>query len=478
MTGRIEREHYRRFSRPSTWFSGIDNAAAAEIAAAGSDIVLVLSSGGNVEDLSYADPSLEEYAPETWIGRRWETTVTTECVDKIRAMISESGAAPSTRRRQVNHPAEGIPDLPVTYAVVALDGSSFRVALGQDLRKYADIQSRMLQNQIEMEREYRNLRQAETRYRILFNLLSQPMIVIDGENCEILDANKATRDLVGKSAGQLVGESVMTIFDRGGRKPVEAALETVRRRGTENRAQTRLAKQAGTAIVNVQPFRDGENVNFILKIRTPTQTGAATETRPSLDRDALFQAFPEAAVITDDTGRVELPNDQFLALAKAVSPAGIVGRNLSAWLGGSPVDMQLILSALKERGEIRNFATVFNDEFGAAVPVRIAARLHSAGLLPRIGFLILETGTSATRHPSVAGALPYEPASFGELVGRVPLKELLREASDIIEKLCIEAALRQTHNNRASAAEMLGLSRQSLYIKMRRHALGGSEVSD
>jgi DNA-binding NtrC family response regulator len=59
-----------------------------------------------------------------------------------------------------------------------------------------------------------------------------------------------------------------------------------------------------------------------------------------------------------------------------------------------------------------------------------------------------------------------------DLVGRVPLKGIVRETSDIIERLCIEAALELTQDNRASAAEMLGLSRQSLYVKLRRYGLG------
>ena len=70
-----------------------------------------------------------------------------------------------------------------------------------------------------------------------------------------------------------------------------------------------------------------------------------------------------------------------------------------------------------------------------------------------------------------AASLAPDGADFSELIGRVPLKELIREAVDVIEKMCIEAALRQTDNNRASAADLLGLSRQSLYIKLRRHGL-------
>jgi DNA-binding NtrC family response regulator len=53
----------------------------------------------------------------------------------------------------------------------------------------------------------------------------------------------------------------------------------------------------------------------------------------------------------------------------------------------------------------------------------------------------------------------------------VPLKNLVRESADLIERLCIEAALDVSGNNRASAAQLLGLSRQGLYSKLRRHGL-------
>ena len=52
------------------------------------------------------------------------------------------------------------------------------------------------------------------------------------------------------------------------------------------------------------------------------------------------------------------------------------------------------------------------------------------------------------------------------------MKEIVRESSDMIERLCIEAALTLTADNRASAADLLGLSRQSLYSKLHRYGLG------
>ena len=45
-------------------------------------------------------------------------------------------------------------------------------------------------------------------------------------------------------------------------------------------------------------------------------------------------------------------------------------------------------------------------------------------------------------------------------------------------RLCIEAALRITRDNRASAAEMLGLSRQGLYAKLRRYGIGDLDAPE
>ena len=58
-----------------------------------------------------------------------------------------------------------------------------------------------------------------------------------------------------------------------------------------------------------------------------------------------------------------------------------------------------------------------------------------------------------------------------ELVGSAPLKDLVADTSDIVEKICIETALKMTKNNRVATAEMLNLSRQSLYVKLRKYNL-------
>ena len=93
------------------------------------------------------------------------------------------------------------------------------------------------------------------------------------------------------------------------------------------------------------------------------------------------------------------------------------------------------------------------------------------GERPYFGFFIRDVGRRLhTEQPSS----PEQPRWLDQLtdrVGRVPLKDLVRESTDTIERLCIEAALKLTGDNRASAAELLGLSRQSLYVKIDRYGI-------
>jgi DNA-binding NtrC family response regulator len=56
-------------------------------------------------------------------------------------------------------------------------------------------------------------------------------------------------------------------------------------------------------------------------------------------------------------------------------------------------------------------------------------------------------------------------------VGRVSLPDLVKDTVEMVERHFIEAALELTRDNRTAAAEVLGLSRQSLYLKLRRHRL-------
>ena len=104
--------------------------------------------------------------------------------------------------------------------------------------------------------------------------------------------------------------------------------------------------------------------------------------------------------------------------------------------------------------------------------VEISATMVPHGDRPFLGFTIRDVGRRLNGESRNKKELPRSVGQLTELVGRVPLKDIVGETTDLIEQLCIEAALELTRDNRASAAEMLGLSRQSLYVKLRRYGVG------
>ena len=53
------------------------------------------------------------------------------------------------------------------------------MALGRDMRPDMALQQRLVSAQVSMERDYWRLRHVETRYRLLFQQASEPVLILD-----------------------------------------------------------------------------------------------------------------------------------------------------------------------------------------------------------------------------------------------------------------------------------------------------------
>jgi transcriptional regulator PpsR len=143
------------------------------------------------------------------------------------------------------------------------------------------------------------------------------------------------------------------------------------------------------------------------------------------------------------------------------------------------VDFELLRKNLSKRSQLRQFMTTLRSEYGEAIDIELSGVAALDAKQPCLGFVIRRSAKkSEPRAPRPDEPLAGSIQDMTELIGRVPLKDLVRETSDIIERLCIEAALKTTQGNRASAAELLGLSRQSLYVKLRRYGLSDFDADD
>ncbi|WP_460449687.1 transcriptional regulator PpsR [Alsobacter sp. SYSU BS001988] len=462
------------FATPRESLGGsVDAETAGALISATADIALVIDREGVVRDVSVSDLDLAELDARSWVGRPWRDTVTVDSKGKIDELLGAPSAKSASRWRQVNHPTPSGVDAPVRYSAIRLDQDGRTLAVGRDLRAIGLMQQRLVDAQQAMEREYARIRSVETRYRLLFQLASEAVVIVDGLTNRIVDANPASTRILGVSPKRIIGQAFADLFDEGSAQAVQSLFAATRSAGRADDVHARTEEGKTSLLLSASLFRQESAAHLLIKLRPMAAEGASAPASAS-SLMQVIERLPEAFAVTDLTGRVLAANSAFLDLAQAPTEQQVKNQPISRWLGRPGLDVETLFNALRAHGSVRNFSTVLRGELDGLETVEIAAVLVEGGEIPCVGFSIRTNGWRQADRQFSGPELPST-EQFTDLVGRMPLKEMVRETTDIIERLCIEAALELTRDNRASAAEMLGLSRQSLYTKLRRFGLGDLE---
>ncbi len=470
----------------------LDAKSASRLVESASDIALVLDDHGTILDLVVQDPELPSDAAGEWIGRPWVQTVTIESRQKVEALLRDAAAATGEARwRQVNHPTKDGDDLPLLYAAVRLadarPGGRGRkgciVAFGRNLRTTVALQKRLIEAQQAMERDYWRFREAETRYRHLFQTSGEAVLIVDGLTQKVLEANPAARALCGDARGKLVGSALPSLFDTRAAEALQSLLAAARSIGSREPVRALCADHVTEVAASASVFRQDENA-FVLVRLTPVADKAVATPRGKAapnggiaagSAESTLRAFvqnaSDALVFTDAQGRVLSANRAFVALAQASAEDQVRGQMLDRWVGRTGVELGVLITNLRQRGSVGLFVTAVRGEYGASTEVEIAASALPPAEDPVLAFAIRNIERRLRAQPLVNAPITRSADDLAELVGNVPLKEIVSETTDLIEQLCIETALEMTGDNRASAALLLGLSRQSLYVKLRRFGL-------
>ena len=467
------------FVSPKTALGDLDAEAAAALIAAAADVTLVLGIDGVIGDVAIRtdDLAADLRDPAAWNGKPFASIVAPDSRPKVAALLADAAGELETRWRHINHLTADGRSIPVLYCCVQLETTRL-VAFGRDLRDLSALQQRLIAAQQNMERDYTKLRDVETRYRLLFQLSSEAVMILDAARMRVLEANPAARAVFDSDVDDLSGTALAALFTPESLALVEAHLGAVRA-GVRVDDVTARTRNGRDMMVKASFFRQEMDALFLVRIAPMHGQSAMTEV---LDARAKLlwavERAPDGFVVTDADGRVIVGNAAFFDMVQLAHEESGRGRPLDDWMGTSGVDVAVLIANLRQRGAVRFFSSTIRGEEGTTVQVEISAVSIRNGGQPCFGFAIRNVAPriAAPNHggdgAASARALPRSVEQLTELIGQVPLKDLVREATEVIERLCIEAALDLTGNNRASAAEMLGLSRQSLYVKLRRYGLG------
>ena len=435
------------------------------------DLRLTLNESGGVQAVDANSGLLRHLPRDAMIGRPWIELVRESdkgiAADALSAAQKEPGIAHRMDVALMAGPEEQ--PVPVTCWLCAnTDDNSTQLAC-VDLRGETNLRQQLVNAQRTLEQDYWSNRRLEARYRRMLEMVAEGFLVVDDLSGRVLEANSVAASLLNLEEGALVGR----VFPVGLDNDSTRVLTELQR---EARSTTAVVQGQVTTTdsdplsIGVTCLRQGNETRLLIRL------ASISENQPDLGLGGdSFEASPDGILITDQNGAVIAANSAFLEMACIQDAQQATGRRADRWLGRSIVDLDVLLSNIHSDRPLQLFSSVLRTELGTRLDIELSAVQTEHSGRPLILMFIRDVSRRIGTEESTEVHLPRSIEQITGRVGRVPLKQLVRESTDVIEALCIEAALKLTQDNRAAAAELLGLSRQSLYTKLRRFDIGDSE---
>lgn len=443
-----------------------------DLVSAAADLTLVVGADRVVETVIVNPQSSLAALATGWEGHSLIDLFAEESWAKLQQRLE---APDSVVPLELNHAGPVPYEFPVRYVMRPWTGTDKLLMLGRDLRPLAEVQQQLVQAHRAIGRDHEAQRELETRYRVLMEENSLPLLIISEMTGRIVDLNSSAARLMGAARNDLLSAPIAQEFD--GRRRGEL-LESLAKNGT--------SEGAGYLDLNVR--RTGQRVKISAKMFRAARERlllcriGLSESAQSLEGDRsammqnLFEKGTDAIVFLDGAGLIKAANEAFLHMTDSHSASVVVDRAFSDFLSRGAVDLKVLLDNVKRVGHLRHYRTRLNTDYMGEVSVELSATLFTDRGKQIVAIVARDSVVTDRVVWPVSGTDNEGLRNVMRLVGYSTLKEIVDETTEIIEKMCIEAALEMSGNNRAAAAELLSLSRQSLYVKLRKFGILNKEV--
>lgn len=440
------------------------------------DVGLVISDEGTILS-ALLNPAFTDRARfEALEGSNITDTLTPESQEKFtrRLGVFLTGEG-DVRAIEVNHQrANGRSDLPIRYSFHRIGTAGAILLLGRDLRPVAEMQQQLVSAQMALERDYEAHRDYEMRFRVLLDSMTDGVLMMAMQTGIITEANAALIDLIDKPRDAVVGHPMLSLVDSRHETGLIDRLTTQALSGTSDTVAVQLRGRSETVLLRPTVFRAAGERILMCHISVAGRHDAPSD---SIDQHlrGLYANSPDSIVFTTLEGTILSTNDSFLNLIGTTHDMSLRGQPLPDLLQRGSVDFKVMAENAAQSGRLRTYATKVAGDYGSPRDVDISVTRFQAGLNVVLAFIIREGGRSETESDDTRDD---GLSSVKELVGSSTLKDIVSETTNVVERMCIETAITLTMNNRVAAAEMLGLSRQSLYVKLRKFGLIDRDQTD
>lgn len=437
------------------------------------DVYLLVSTDGVIQSVVTSPNALDEDETGRWVGTGLGDLLDSASQQKFGdalKRLSEIGKDDGHPQwLELTHIDRAGRPIPIRYAILPLRDSGEMLLLGEDQRPVIEIQQQLLNAQIALEREHETQREIDTRYRILMDFTADAVMLVSLSSLTVTDVNYNAASLLGTTRSELIGRDIQEYLVDFGREQLVSVLEGQPQAGSPAPKSVR-ARIGGRDIHPTGKLFRASGEQLVMLRLVDSEYGSVGDRRMISNLRQLFHSGVDAIVFADRDGNILSASETFLNHADVASEELVRGRSLADFLGRGAVDLRMLIDNARRAGHLRSYATKIKSELGVQVAVEISATWLTDRFEPVLA-LVIRAASGALNIRADVPMLESNPNNIVELVGSSTLKDIVAETTDVIEKICIETAIELTRNNRVAAAEMLGLSRQSLYVKLRKYGL-------
>jgi transcriptional regulator PpsR len=435
------------------------------------DITLLLDMEGVIREATLS-PAMSGESVDGWLGRPWVEIAGEIGGDKIKRMVDDARVSGISAFRQINQRFPSGLEIPMEFTTVLLGGRAGMLAIGKNLQAVAELQSRLIAAQQTMERDYWKLRQIETRYRLVFDASNEAVMIVSAANLRIIEANRTAIEALNSPRRRnedLAGRELLHDVAAEDRDAVREMLARIRERGKALSILVHLGAEAKPWMLRGSLITAEPGHVFLLQFTPASDLSAPTENAEHSTVEELIDHLPDGFVALDEAGVVQHANQSFLDLVQVGSKGSAIGESLGRWLWQPGADLNALLANVQRHKTVRLFTTTIRGELGTETEIEISAGAGEGGQ-NRIGVMLRNV---ARRLPSggESDLLRQALGSISEQIGKSSLRKLVKNTVSIVEQHYVKQALELAGGNRTATAELLGLSRQSLYAKLNLYGL-------
>jgi transcriptional regulator PpsR len=426
------------------------------------DITLTLDRDGVIRDVA-PSVAFESEALDRWCGRPWGETLPPELVERVGKAMSAKPKSGESHRFQTLQLLPSGRELQVEYTTVSLGKNAGFVAIGRNLENVSDLQTRLVDAQKAREQDFWRLREVEQRYRAVFDATDEAMALVRASNRRVVEINvQATRAL-----GLLPGAEFFPDLSARDRKALDAALELARSQGRAPNIVLHLP-DASQWSLRASLLTSDSDAFYLLQM---SALGATAETTPeTYNLDQIWRRLPDAFVLVDRDGAILKTNSTFLDLAQVGVEAAALGQNIRRWLSHPGEDFPVIADLVRRHGSVRMLRCRLEGDLGSMTPVEISAVGDQTPRPKTIGLVMRDVSPRESHTPRGSGA-EHVDLAHGLALPKDSLEAIVEAVVETIERRAIEEALAKRQGNRTLAARYLGLSRQTLHVKLKKYKL-------